>query len=300
MYTQTIYPAGALNYAIGFDYLESDTIRVQHIIDESVVQELSFQFTGTPTEARPGGTGILLDALQSTGQIRIIKVVSMDTPVVPWEPSSPLTWENLRHNTRNLMEMAQTAYDRATEAFAAATAALGALQGIEADTDAKLAAMQNLLDSAQAQLAAQVALAEYWAQIALDAGSTANPEEAAAEARDEAIAARNAAQDAQALAEAARDAAQLAATSAGTSASEALESASDALNWSTLARAWAEEDHGTEVVPGSYSAKHWATEAQIAVASGNQRWSGSLKFVSTLPPDNSQGANGDFWFQREL
>ena len=28
-------------------------------------------------------------------------------------------------------------------------------------------------------------------------------------------------------------------------------------------------------------------------------WNGSNKFVSTSPPTNDQGADGDFWFQRE-
>lgn len=300
MFTERTYAADGFGpYAIGFDYLESDRIRVQWLHD-GTVQDVGFVFEGTPSEGQPSGTSIRPDAFQSTGQYRVFKDILMDDLVVDWNKSAALDYTNLRRMSRNLMEMAQTAYDKAVTAFDTARDALSALQGIEADTDAKLQAMQDLLDGAQASLAAQVALAEYWAQIALDAGSVANPEQAAAEARDEAIAARNAAQAAQALAENARDAAVIAQNSSVLSAADALQSAQDALNWSILAQAWAEKDHGSEVVSGSFSAKHWAIEAQQAVLSGNQRWSGSLKFVSTLPPDNSVGANGDFWIQREV
>lgn len=300
MFTERIYDVSGLGpYAIGFAYLQTETIRVQHI-DGDTVQDISFTYEGTPSEEFPSGTAIRLDALYSTGQVRIFKDVSMDELVVDWNESSPLTYTSLKHMSRNLMEMAQVAYDRASKAIIDATLALSSIQGIEDELDETLAEMQQTLAQAQAAMAAQVALAEYWAQIALDAGSSANPEQAAAEARDEAITARNAAQAAQALAEAARDMAVLARNDAEDARDDAQGSATDASNAAALAEAWANNDHGIPVVPGSFSAKHWAQVAQQIVYDGALRWSGSLKFVSTLPPDNSQGSTGDIWIQREV
>jgi hypothetical protein len=36
---------------------------------------------------------------------------------------------------------------------------------------------------------------------------------------------------------------------------------------------------------------------QQAIVGGSALWQGSHRYISTLAPDNSQGANGDFWFQ---
>ena len=299
MLTEQVYDAiGFGPYVIGFAYLESETLKVQHIGD--TVQDISFTFEGTPSEEFPSGTAIRPDAFYSTGQIRIFKDVSMTDLVVDWTESSPVTYTNLKHMSRNLMEMAQLAYDRATVAIRDATLALSSIQGLEAELDASLQEMQQTLAAAQAAMAAQVALAEYWAQIALDAGSIANPEQAAAEARDAAIAARNAAQAAQALAESARDMAELARADADAAKIDAQNSATIAENAAALAMAWADKDRGSPVVSGRFSAKHWAETAQQIVNDGSLRWSGSLKFVSTLPPDNSQGSNGDIWIQREV
>jgi len=42
-----------------------------------------------------------------------------------------------------------------------------------------------------------------------------------------------------------------------------------------------------------------ACGALHGISDNSVLWNGSNKFVSTLPPTNDQGADGDFWFQRE-
>lgn len=57
---------------------------------------------------------------------------------------------------------------------------------------------------------------------------------------------------------------------AGANATAAAASAAAALASENKAEAWAEEDYDVEVETGRYSAKHWATEAQLIVNADNQ------------------------------
>ena len=259
-------------FAIGFNYQDANNLKVVLMeLDESNPQEITFSFAGTPSEAQPAGTTVVLNTAYPIGkQLRIYKEIDLDTPRVDWNISAVFNEETLNSMTVNLMEMAQTAYDAAERSRSIALATAGTLTTIEAD-------LQAQLDAATAA----AALADYWAQVALDAGSTANPEEAAAIARDAAIAARDAAIAAQAAAEAARDLAQGYSVTASTEADNA-QSSADASEASAVASAAS------------------AAEAQAIIDAGALRWSGSLKFVSVLDPNPALGDNGDFWFKREL
>lgn len=259
-------------FAIGFNYQDANNLKVVLMeLDESNPQEITFSFAGTPSEAQPAGTTIVLNTAYPSGkQLRIYKDIDLDTPRVDWQASAVFNEETLNSMNINLMEMSQTAYDAAERSRSIATATAATLTGIQDDLQAKL-------DAAEAA----AALADYWAQVALDAGSTANPEEAAAIARDAAIAARDAAIAAKVAAEAARDLSQTYATASGVDA--------DASQASAVAA-----DVSADAAAAS------AALAQSIVDSGSLRWSGSLKFVSVSDPNPALGANGDFWFKREL
>jgi hypothetical protein len=259
-------------FAIGFNYQDANNLKVVLMeLDESNPQQITFSFAGTPSEAQPAGTTVVLNTAYPSGkQLRIYKEVDLDTPRVDWQASAVFNEETLNSMTINLMEMAQTAYDAAERSRTIALATANELDTIEAD-------LQAQLDAAEAAAVS----ANFWAQIALNAGSTANPEAAAAVARDAAIAARDAAIAAQVAAEAARDLANGYSTAAQVDATAAESSADDA-------------------EASAIAAAASAATAQSIVDTGSLKWSGSLKFVSVLDPNPALGANGDFWFKREV
>lgn len=74
------------------------------------------------------------------------------------------------------------------------------------------------------------------------------------------------------------DDADASATAAAASAVSASGFADDAEDWSDKAELWAEEDYGTEVETGMYSAKHWATVAAAVTANnGNHLINGDFQ-----------------------
>jgi hypothetical protein len=277
-------------FAISFNYLAGSTIKVQLEDTLGTQVALPFTFTGTPTEAQPSGTGVLLEVPSTIGyRVRIYKEVDMDTLVINWQGGAELTKENLRSSSVNLMEQAQAAYDLAQ----------GAITLVQ-DNSVDIAALQLSVDTVLAdvtviatQASSSADLAQYWADVAQAGAAVANPSGVATDAMNAAIAARDAAIAARDLASAAKDLAQTASSSAITKASEAFASA-------TLAQAYAITAKGTQVETGTYSAKHYAETAQDIVTAGSLRWNGSAKFVATTDPDPTQGINGDFWFKREI
>lgn len=258
-------------FAIGFNYQDANNLKVVLMeLDESNPKEITFSFAGTPSENQPAGTTVVLNTAYPSGkQLRIYKDIDLDTPRVDWQAGAVFNEETLNSMNVNLMEMAQTAYDAAERGRLLALEASNTLVTIEEDLAAQVAAAQ-----------AAAALADYWAQVALDAGSTANPEEAAAIARDAALAAQAAAEAARDLALSYRDTALTYRDTAGTHATNAGVSATAA-------------DASADAAAAS------AAAAQNIVDMGSLRWSGSLKFVATTDPDPLLGANGDFWFKRE-
>ena len=76
---------------------------------------------------------------------------------------------------------------------------------------------------------------------------------------------------------------------AATSAAEANTSAANALNSEEMAYKWAEEEEDVEVLPGKYSAHHWAIKAEAAGGGGG---GGTLKFET--PITITVGPGGDY------
>lgn len=259
-------------FAIGFNYQDANNLKVVLMeLDESNPVQITFSFAGTPTELQPAGTTIVLNTAYPTGkQIRIYKDIDLDTPRVDWQDSAVFNEETLNSMTINLMEMAQTAFDAAERSRTIALSTAQDLSTIDAQLQAKL-------DDAQAA----ATLAEFWAGVAAQEGADANPELTATIARDAAIAARDAAIAAQTAAEAARDLAQGYSTAAGVDAAASQSSA---------------DDSAASAAESAAS----AAEAQAIVDAGSLKWAGSLKFVSVLDPNPLLGANGDFWFKREV
>lgn len=258
-------------FAIGFNYQDANNLKVVLMeLDESNPQEITFSFAGTPSENQPAGTTVVLNTAYPSGkQLRIYKDIDLDTPRVDWQASAVFNEETLNSMTINLMEMAQIAFDAAERSRTIALDTAQDLSSISAD-------LQAQLDAAEAA----ATLAEYWAGVAILAGSDANPELTATIARDAAIAARDAALAAQAAAEAARDASQ---------------------GYSTASLGHADDSEDSAIASAASAADSAASaaEAQAIVDAGSLKWSGSLKFVSASLPNDSLGANGDFWFKRE-
>lgn len=262
-------------YAIGFNYRSADSIKV--FVDGVLVEH---SFAGTPSAEQPGGTTVQL-AQATSGVIRIVKQVALDAPAVHWDAGSELDQSTLQTMNLNLMEMAQTAYDSAGGSKEIAEAAQAVAEASAASISSTLsthsAVMQGLLDLATAQAAD----AEYWAGIAEAGASVANPSGVAEAARDAAIAAKNAAEAARDLALAYRNAAQ--------TAQAASEAARDTAS-----------SHASAAAGSASAAAASATQAQDIVNAGSLKWNGSARFISTSAPDDAIGANGDFWFRREV
>lgn len=122
MYTSYTLPTdGSIGpFPIGINYLNGDNLVVtltdlDGISNPSVVP---FTFGGSITNDKPAGTTFSLVTAVAVGKlVTISKQIDMDTPVIDWNTSAELSKSNLRKNTVNLMEMAQTAYDIANKAL---------------------------------------------------------------------------------------------------------------------------------------------------------------------------------------
>jgi len=281
-------------FAIGFNYLKASTVKVQLTDAFGIQTYLSFTFTGTPSEAQPSGTAVLLDTPAPSGaSVRIYKDISLDTLLVDWLSGAELSYDNLRTSSVHAMEQAQAAYDTAVAASDLVNSISLDLDTLSSDVAAVISNATTIVNAAIVTTSQAVTDAHYWADIASAGAAVANPSAVAEAARDAAIAARDAAIAARDIAVSAKD---LAVSSKNT----AVSSASSATASATLADDYANKAKNSTVVAGKYSAKHYAETAQDIVNAGALRWNGSAKFVATTDPDPAQGVNGDFWFKREV
>lgn len=153
MYTSNTLPTdGSVGaFPIGINYLDGDNLVVtltdlDGISNPSVVP---FVFSGSKTTNQPEGTTFtLLTAVPIGKLVTIKKVIDLDTPVIDWNTSAELSKSNLRKNTVNLMEMAQTAYDIANTALTRNGEVIDAIESI---------IPQNVIDAADAIAADRVA-----------------------------------------------------------------------------------------------------------------------------------------------
>lgn len=122
MYTSYTLPTdGSIGpFPIGINYLNGDNLVVTLTDLDGISNPNVVPFTvgGSITNDKPAGTTFSLLTAVAVGKlVTISKVIDMDTPVIDWNTSAELSKSNLRKNTVNLMEMAQTAYDIANKAL---------------------------------------------------------------------------------------------------------------------------------------------------------------------------------------
>ena len=170
MYTSNTLPTdGSVGpFPIGINYLDGDNLVVtltdlDGISNPSVVP---FTISGSKTTNQPAGTTFSLVTAVAIGKlVTIAKVIDMDTPVIDWNTSAELSKSNLRKNTVNLMEMAQSAYDIADKALTRNGEVIDAINAI---------IPENVLEAAEAIQADRVA-----AEAAALASEASNLEAAA-------------------------------------------------------------------------------------------------------------------------
>lgn len=185
MYAQNSLPTDSTTgpFPIGFNYLDAATISVTQYDLDGVSTPIAktFTFAGTVSEDQPSGSTIVLDVAIASGKIiKIAKTVDMDTPALIWNQGAEITQKNLRKSTRNLMEMAQAAWDYASKAYApivelvdlvasagasatasaASAVASAASLGLLADELALTTAQKVLAQAAAAESAASAVLAD--------------------------------------------------------------------------------------------------------------------------------------------
>lgn len=173
MYTSNTLPTdGSVGpFPIGINYLDGDNLVVtltdlDGISNPSVVP---FTISGSKTTNQPAGTTFSLVTAVAIGKlVTIAKVIDMDTPVIDWNTSAELSKSNLRKNTVNLMEMAQTAYDIANKALTRNGEVIDAINSIipENVLEAAGAIQQDRIDAEAAAVAAVGAAATI--EVALD------------------------------------------------------------------------------------------------------------------------------------
>lgn len=161
MYTTYTLPTdGSIGpFPIGINYLNGDNLVVtltdlDGISNPSVVP---FTIGGSITNDKPAGTTFSLVTAVAVGKlVTISKQIDMDTPVIDWNTSSELSKSNLRKNTVNLMEMAQTAYDIASKALTRNGEVIDAINAIipENVLEAAEAIQQDRIDAEAAAVAA--------------------------------------------------------------------------------------------------------------------------------------------------
>ncbi len=122
MYTQYSLPSDGTTgpFPISFNYLDGSTISVTRYDLDGVSNPLplTFTFAGTVSDDKPSGSSINLSAAVASGYVlTIVKTIDMDTPALVWNQGAEITQKNLRKTTRNLMEMAQTAWDLGKKAL---------------------------------------------------------------------------------------------------------------------------------------------------------------------------------------
>lgn len=160
MYTRTTVPTDgtAGPFAIVFNYVNGDTIGVTLYDADGVSNPvaLGFTFSGTKSDDQPEGTSVLLSATQATGKVIVIKkTISLVSPVITWNQGAELNLKNLRTNTANMMEMAQSSADQSADALTSAAASAASLATILPQAQAKVdeAAAKVVLAQDQVALA---------------------------------------------------------------------------------------------------------------------------------------------------
>ena len=207
MYAQNSLPTDSTTgpFPIGFNYLDAATISVTQYDLDGVSNPVAktFSFAGTVSEDQPSGSTINLDVAIASGKvIKIAKTVDMDTPALVWNQGAEITQKNLRKSTRNLMEMAQTAWDYASKAYApigelvalvasagaSATASAASLAGLSNEL-ALTTAQKVLAQDAVSAASAQKVLAQDAASASAASAALADADRVAAEASAASIAA---------------------------------------------------------------------------------------------------------------
>lgn len=120
MYTSNKLPSDNSTgpFPISFNYLDGESISVTRYDADGVSNPISlgFSFSGSASADQPSGTTITLASTVPAGYVlEIMKDVDLLQPVVSWNSGADVTEYNLRTMSTNLMEMAQKAYDFATQ-----------------------------------------------------------------------------------------------------------------------------------------------------------------------------------------
>jgi hypothetical protein len=166
MYTQNSLPTDSTTgpFPIGFNYLDAATISVTQYDLDGVSNPVAktFSFAGTVSEDQPSGSTINLAVAIAAGKvIKIAKTIDMDTPALIWNQGAEITQKNLRKTTRNLMEMAQTAWVKAADLTTSVALALAQYLAIKPALDAAPALLASTQASATAAQASALAAADY-------------------------------------------------------------------------------------------------------------------------------------------
>lgn len=155
MYTQYSLPSDGTTgpFPISFNYLDGSTLSVTRYDLDGVSNPtaLAFTFAGTVSDDQPNGSTVALEDTVASGYvIKIAKTIDMDTPALVWNQGAEITQKNLRKTTRNLMEMAQAAWDYASKAYAP----IGELVALVASAGASASSAASSASNSAASLAA--------------------------------------------------------------------------------------------------------------------------------------------------
>lgn len=164
MYTQNSLPTDSTSgpFPIGFNYLNASSISVTRYDTDGITNPVSlpFVFAGSISDDQPSGSTVVLATSLAAGYVLTIsKAIDLDTPVLVWNQGAEITQKNLRKTTRNLMEMAQVAWDIATAALKRNQVVLDGIASV-IPASVIAAASSIAADRVLAQAAAATAIAQ--------------------------------------------------------------------------------------------------------------------------------------------
>lgn len=163
MFTKRFMPSDGSNgpFPIGFDYSDGKYIKVTvHDAASPTPTQVTFSFVGTKTKEKPFGTSVILSERVPVGKvITIYKDPDLTELPVNWSDGAELSQLNLYKADSGLMDMAQTAYDRASEAIDAFADAQEVIQQVSSILPESVLAVGAQITNARNESVAAATLA---------------------------------------------------------------------------------------------------------------------------------------------
>lgn len=251
-YVQYTGNGSTTNYSFAFQYLDPSHVKVRV---NGVITPFTFLNSSTVTISPAPAVGAIIDIRRETPK---------DNPPVDFTDGSVLLEQDLDAAVRFSLFNAQEAADIVEDSIAKDSAGVFQADGRRIANVANPVNAQDAVTKSWAETAMSSQLSQATTQATNAANSASAAAGSASTATTQAGIATTKASEASASATSASNSASTATTQAGIATTKASESAASA----SLANDWATKTAGP-VAGGEYSAKYWATQANVGTVASN-------------------------------